>query len=172
MKRRDFVKLGMHSVTLLSTWSASTAMANASSSQQTLSQIFTTFIDTLIPEDSTASASQLGLDNVLLEHAATIENYPELIELGCTWLNEQSFNSYQKSFLGLSEPQRTRIVVLSEQATALSIEKQFFERVKADLFRLYYSNPATWSGIAFDNPPQPKGYPDYAEKPLKWHDPK
>lgn len=167
MKRRDFVKLGMHSVTLLSTWSASSSMANATSSQQTLSQVLITFIDTLIPEDSTASASQLGLDKVLLEYAATIENYPELIKLGCEWLNEQSVMSYQDSFLNLSEPQRTRIVVMAEQATALSIEKQFFERVKMDLFRLYYSNPTTWSGIAFDNPPQPKGYPDYADKPIK-----
>ena len=47
---------------------------------------FRHFLDTLIPEDVSPSATQINLDADLLEHAKTIQNYEKLIFRGCNGL--------------------------------------------------------------------------------------
>lgn len=123
------------------------------------------FLDTLIPADSTPSASQLGLDRALARHAQEIENYPRLLELGCAWLDEVAARLHGGSFDGLRPPQQEAVVTLAEASAANSIPRLFFERVRFDLFGLYYASPASWQGLGIASAPQPAGYMDFARPP-------
>lgn len=119
------------------------------------------FLDVLIPEDSTASASQLGIHERLISHARKIPNYPQLLELGCNWLNLQSEKSYQADFVRLTPQQRDHIVTVAAQSDNTALQSLFFTRLRQDAFAFYYANIASWDGLAITVPPQPLGYADF-----------
>ncbi len=164
MKRREFIKNGLQLASLLSV----VKHANANTARfkkDTPSSELSAFIDTLIPEDSTPSASQLGLEQKLIHLADGIENYPKLLSLGREWLNLQSEASYKRQFTDLTNTQMISVVQLAENNPAHSISNLFFNRVKMDLFSLYYTEPLSMGGLAINSPPQPDGYMNYT-KPL------
>lgn len=130
-------------------------------------EIMKAFVDTLIPADSTPSASQLSLNKTLLEHSEKVVNYPQLISLGCDWLHNQAMQTKGKPFTELNEQFKKTIVRSADASPASTIQKQFFDRVRHDLFGLYYAEPASWDGISFDRPPQPHGYPEHVQEPKK-----
>lgn len=167
MKRRQFLGLGLQSAGLLSIgFPAISAVADASPDfvqQVTL----VAFIDTLIPEDETPSASQLGLDNWLLNHAKTIENYTALLALGCKWLDAQAKTLEAAPFSRLPEARRQQLVTLAEVSPPGTIARQFFDHARADLFDAYYTHPAIWPGLGLSGAPQPMGYLDYRSAPAK-----
>lgn len=125
------------------------------------------FVDTLIPADSTPSATQLGLDRTLIRHAEGIENYTRLLELGCEWLDQAATVRHRAPFHALRHDLREAIVTLAEGNPANSIPRMFFERVKFDLLGLYYASPASWNGLGIASPPQPRGYPDFTRPPQR-----
>lgn len=165
MKRRDFIKHGLHSLSVISVFPLSNAYAKTSSEKVSQSVTLSAFLDTLIPADSTPSASQLSMDKELISYAQNIHNYPKLITLGCQWLDSQSKLSFDKPFVSLKNIQQEMIVQLAEKSSAQSIPQIFFTRIKNDLFRLYYSDPASWVNLGINSPPQPKGYPNYTQLP-------
>ncbi len=126
---------------------------------------FRHFLDTLIPEDVSPSATQVNLDADLLEHAKTIQNYEKLIFLGCNWLDLQSDAFYKKKFIELSLTQKDKILEFASKNRSDSIPAQFFNRVRRDAFTFYYAKPPSWTGLRFSEPPQPHGYLDYQESP-------
>lgn len=121
------------------------------------------FLDTLIPEDVTPSASQLGLHEALIAHAQGIESYPKLLELGCQWLDLQATSMFKKQFHKLPQNAADKVVSIAANSKNNAIPNMFFERVKTDVFTFYYSHPASWAGLGFDAPPQPLGYPDFTQ---------
>lgn len=167
MKRRQFLTVGLQSATLLSTLPYSLTTQADASLEATKKATFITFIDTLIPEDQTPSASGLGLDKKLIAHAQTVHNYLSLIALGCQWLDEHAQTIAQVPFSRLSSEQRQRVVSLAEMSTNGSIAKQLFDHVRADLFNFYYSHPTIWPSLNLHGAPQPYGYLDYAQAPKK-----
>lgn len=158
MKRRDLIKKGIGIGLFIPYFYLPKALANLLSFQQTRTLV--AFIDALIPSDITPSASQLKLHETLLLHAKEIKNYPELIQIGCQWLDNQSDRLYQQSFLQLSTEQQDLIINKAANSDALSIPAQFFSHIRQDLFRFYYANPASWTGLDI-TAPQPNGYINY-----------
>jgi hypothetical protein len=126
---------------------------------------FRHFLDTLIPEDGSPSATQINLDNVLLDQAMKIQNYEKLIFLGCQWLDLQSNAFYKKTFTDLNTDQKDRVVGVASKSHPDSIPAQFFIRLRRDSFTFYYANPSSWTGLKFSGPPQPYGHFDYQESP-------
>lgn len=169
MKRRQFLSLGLQSVSLLSTLTLAPSLSVMAGTSLTTSQLgaLVSFIDTLIPSDETPSASQLGLDKVLLNHAQTIQNYTALLILGCQWLDTQAVAMANMPFRLLHEEQRVRIVALSEASQSGTIARQFFDHVRADLFSFYYADPAIWPSLGLYGAPQPHGYLTYVSPPGK-----
>lgn len=123
------------------------------------------FLDTLLPEYDSPSATQLGADRQLLNYAATVDNYLRLLQLGCQWLDQQALSTGNKTFAQLSPEIREDIVRAAEASPENSVQRLFFERVKSDIFRFYYTNPASWPAIGFNGPIQPIGFPDFATEP-------
>ncbi len=126
---------------------------------------FRHFLDTLIPEDLSPSATQINLDADLLSHAKTIQNYEKLIFLGCKWLDLQADAFYKTSFINLNSAQKDKVIEVASRSRTDSIPLQFFNRLRRDAFTFYYANPLSWIGLGFSEPPQPHGYLDYQERP-------
>lgn len=166
MIRREFIKRGLESAVLLyCAVELPTAYATQPKPLRGGLDVLPAFVDTLIPADSTPSATQLGLDQALTHHAQAIENYTRLLELGCEWLASTSTTLHHSSFERLKPSQREAIVTLAETSPENSIPRMFFERVRFDLMGLYYSSPASWEGLGISSPPQPNGYPDFTQSP-------
>lgn len=162
MKRREFIKNGLQTVSLLSVTTfpvAHAALFNKAISPDELS----VFLDILIPEDVSPSASQLGLEQKLIDLANQIENYPKLLSLGCEWLNLQSEASYKRKFTHLTNNQMISVVQLAENSPSNSIPNLFFNRVRTDLLGLYYAAPLSMVGLAINTSPQPNGYMNYTQ---------
>ncbi len=167
MSRRKFIKRGLGSAAVLYCAVELPALYAASSAEPPRRlRSLRAFLDTLIPGDSTPSASELGLENLLLRHARDIENYPHLLELGCEWLDETALKLYSRSFDGLDSKQMIAVVTLAEGSPADVIARMFFERVRLDLMGLYYAMPASWTGLGI-SAPQPAGHLDFERPPRR-----
>ncbi len=129
-------------------------------------RVLPAFLDTLIPADESPSATDLQVDKKLLEKIAQDPAYKKLLDYGCLWLEQRASSQYQESFWQLNEQQRDAIVTLLASKHPSSYAHQFFFRVQRDAFALYYSDPASWHGLALRQPPQPEGYAEYDRPPL------
>jgi len=125
-----------------------------------------TFLDTLLPADDSPSASMLNIQGKLTEHASNIHNYPELLALGCQWLDKQAQLSATKSFSLLAKNRQIKVVELAEKSKKGSIEKLFFDRIRQDAFTIYYSQPESWKALGISAPPQPMGYLNHSSPPI------
>lgn len=165
MYRRSFVQkiLGSSFLVALAGYKPS-AFSRVMPGKETLSAL-PAFLDVLLPEDGSPSATQLGIDQQLYSHAAAIENYPWLLQLGCQWLDQQAFTAADVSFRQLSPETMDEIVRRAEMSPETSVQKLFFERVKSDTFTFYYGHPASWGAIGFSGPIQPLGFPDFSVPP-------
>jgi hypothetical protein len=171
MIRREFLRRGLESALLLycAVELPAAAAVEPRAGQDSLRRLeaWRAFVDTLIPADSTPSATQLGLDRALEQHAESIENYPRLLALGCEWLDTTATRLHGASFDRLKLTQQEAVVTLAETSPENSIPRMFFDRVRFDLMGLYYAAPASWDGLGISSPPQPAGYPDFARAPRK-----
>lgn len=125
----------------------------------------TVFLDTLMPADESPAASTLEVDHRLVQLAENDGGYRRMLQNGCQWLELAARREYRTGFTALTETQRIRIVELMEQTRSGTPAQVFFARVQYDLFEYYYSQPASWTGLGIDQPPQPAGYTGYADPP-------
>jgi len=131
--------------------------------QQTLAA----YLDTLIPADETPSATQLGVDEKLLAEAETDSAYLRLIRTGCEWLEEQAKQAGAAHFAALNEEQRERVVNLAAAGEGGPWVEMFFDRTLADAFSHYYADPRSWRALDYAGPPQPRGFADYTQAPVR-----
>lgn len=123
------------------------------------------YLDTLLPEDKTPSATGLGVDQALLEAARKKPRFGRLIALGCEWLDQQAKGLGAAEFASLGEMSRATIVAAAEKAPPNSLPHYFFKTTLNFAFQHYYAQPASWQGLGYMGPPQPRGYPDFSQPP-------
>jgi hypothetical protein len=123
------------------------------------------YLDTLIPADSTASATQLGADQAILALAQREARIARLVDRGCAWLDQQAGERGAADFVALPQPERDAVVALAEASPAGSLPRAFFAFTEQAVFAHYYAQPESWRGLGFAGPPQPLGFPDFAEPP-------
>ena len=123
------------------------------------------YLDTPIPADSTPSASQLGADQVIIAVARRQERIARLLGRGCAWLDQQAAERGVTDFAALPQSERDAVVALAEASPAGSLPRAFFAFTQQEVFSHYYAQPESWRGLGFAGPPQPVGFPDFAEPP-------
>jgi hypothetical protein len=165
MRRREFLKIGATAIpaVLPVTISAAVSFRASAAIRKYRLEALVPYLDTLLPEDSAPSASQLSLHEHLVDHALDVPKYVELLSLGCRWLDGQA--GPVTNFAALDEAARVQLVTLMERSTPGSIERQFFDRTLSDSMQFYYAHPRTWESLGFAGPPQPVGFPDYRQPP-------
>jgi len=133
----------------------------------TLPAAFAAFLDTLLPADSTPSASQLDVDKALLERADRQVSLGRLIRAGCGWLDAEARKRGGETFAALSEVDRAQIVATAERSATGSLPAAFFAVTQRLAFQAYYAHPRAWVGLGFAGPPQPVGFPDHNQPPQR-----
>jgi len=125
------------------------------------------YLDTLLPEDISPSASQLNVGPDLISKVSQDSGFERLLILGCAWLNKQSHKHGQTLFENLDEASRISIVKVAEQSADRSLPRVFFAAVQHSAYGIYYAHPESWVSLGYTGPPQPKGFPDYASGPTR-----
>jgi hypothetical protein len=124
------------------------------------------WLDILIPADETPSASQLGVDRILLGKGREDDSYRQGLAYGVTWLDRQARALGKQDFLSLDDSERLAIAKRAAAAGLDTPQGQFFAVTRADAFRYYYARPEGWRGLAgYRGPPQPLGYMKYYRPP-------
>jgi hypothetical protein len=126
------------------------------------------FLDTLLPADTTPSASQLEVDKAIEAVAKRQSPLAELLSLGCTWLDNQARQRGGENFATLEEATREQLVAQAEASPPGSLPATFFQVSLALAYRHYYARRESWIGLGFSGPPQPIGFPDHAQPPHSW----
>ena len=123
------------------------------------------YLDTLLPEDTTPSATQLGVDLEIVELIRGNKQLARVIILGCAWLDQQAREQGAGEFASLESTQQELIVTTAEGSATRSLPRVFFSVTRELACKHYYAHPESWPGIRYAGPPQPTGYPDYEKPP-------
>lgn len=123
------------------------------------------FLDTLLPGDTTPSATQLGVGQSLLVRAEGSRQLLRLLTLGCAWLDTRAAEQGAAGFGSLDAQGRITVVQAAEESPLRSLPRVFFEQVRGMAFHIYYARPEVWPSLGYDGPPQPRGFPDHARPP-------
>ena len=123
------------------------------------------FLDTLLPEDETPSATQLGVDKEIVERMQNSKRTAKIVVIGCAWLDKKAQELDADEFALLQPSQQESIVTLAEKSKPRSLPLVFFSNTRQLAFQFYYAHPETWQDLNYDGPPQPKGFLDFARPP-------
>jgi len=120
-------------------------------------------LDILIPEDTTPSASQLGVHKDIFAHSKTINNYQLMLQKGAEWLNVNSLKLGRRTgFVSATFQTQEKLIDAALHSQAQSLPRVFIERVLQDAYMFYYQKQEAYSDIAGMRPIQPFGYPEHA----------
>jgi len=122
------------------------------------------WLDTLIPADETPSATQLGVDRMMLAVERRDPDYRIVLDFGRKWLDKQARAQGAADFAALDATDRGAIAARAA-AAGDSPEYYFFLSTRDEAFAFYYQQPESWPGLGYGGPPQPLGYMDYMRKP-------
>ncbi len=139
---------------------------SASKPESLLTTVLPEFLDTLIPSDQTPSASQLNVDEDMIDYLQEKLRYKNIVMFGCAWLNKQANEIFSEDFLNLDTQQKIQIVEKLESTKQNQTAQFFFHHIKDKAFEFYYSKPQSWIGLEFHQPPQPLGYNDYNQRTI------
>ena len=126
------------------------------------------YLDTLLPADTTPSASQLEVDKAIEAVAKRQPPLAQLLTLGCAWLDNQARQQGRENFASLHESSREQLVAQAEASPPGGLPATFFQVTLALAYRHYYARRESWIGLGFAGPPQPFGFPDHTQAPQSW----
>lgn len=161
LSRRDFLKWPIV-MWVLARWFP--ARAATSPAQQAPAATLGAWLDTLIPADETPSATQLGVDRMMLAAAANDPDYRIVLDFGRKWLDVQAQARGAKDFAALDTAAREAVAARAAGAGEAP-EYYFYISTREEAFKFYYSQPESWPGMGYRGPPQPLGHMDYTRKP-------
>jgi gluconate 2-dehydrogenase gamma chain len=153
--------------------------------------LLTTLAALIVPTDEDPGATEAGVVDYIDRLVAQSESKQATYIEGLDWLDELSQKKYGKDFLSLGLREQIDLLRSIDEARAMrnravsgflervdrKIDKiwddlfgvgdvpRFLKEIRRDVFYGYYSNPISWKVIGYYGPPQPVGYPDYAEPP-------
>ncbi len=125
------------------------------------------FLDTLIPADQSPSATALAVDRRLLDRAAREPGYRRRLAAGCRRLDRVARRLGAADFAALDDRRREAVVAVFALARPGTPARVFFETTRSDAFFHYYAREEAWTGLGYDGPPQPAGFPDHANPPSR-----
>lgn len=123
---------------------------------------FRAYLDTLIPGDAGAPGA-IGLG--IPERLTAAGGDTGMIAPFCRWLDARAEATGGGSFADLPIGERETIVQAAESAAPESLAYRAFRRTRHDALAHYYADARSWPGIGYHGPPQPGGFPDYAQPP-------
>lgn len=122
-------------------------------------------LDVVIPAGSSAGfrATQV-LPRLVAELEADRRTRRGLLE-GLRLLERRSRQRGAPDFASLPAERRAELFAACGRGRDGGLERYFYRIVRDGAVRLHYSRPEVWEPLGVPHPPQPAGYPDYAEAP-------
>jgi len=128
-------------------------------------QTLTRVVDLLVPSDDTPGAIDLGIDrSILARFEATRQEARRLADV-CLALDRLARGLQGSDFLSAAEAAQIEVItglMVKERNPAVA---RALRALRRQTMTLYYSRPESWTGLGIHAPPQPAGYPDYADPP-------
>lgn len=122
-------------------------------------------VDLMVPRDESPGAVDLGVHLAILARIETSRWDGQRLAEACMWLDRQARAAHGRDFLGLDEPLQVALMETLEAEPRESDPARAFRALRHETMSLFYARPESWPGLGIDNPPQPAGYPDYADMP-------
>jgi hypothetical protein len=147
----------------------------------------------IIPTDDDPGATEAGVVDYIDSLVARSKEKQAIYAKGLKWLDELSEDRHGsgKEFLRLSLKEQVNLLRLIDAAHSMrwrritsfwqrvdrKIDKilddlfgagnnsRFFNVVRRDAFRGYYTSPVSWQVVGYFGPPQPVGYLDFSDPP-------
>lgn len=122
-------------------------------------------VDLLVPRDETPGAIDLGVHRSLL---AGLEVRPQAahgLADACLMLDRLSRARRGADFLDLGEPAQSEVLAQAFGPQAHPVLSRTLRNLRRETMTLYYARPESWPGLGIGAPPQPLGYPGYADAP-------
>jgi gluconate 2-dehydrogenase subunit 3-like protein len=125
------------------------------------------YINLLIPTDETPGALELGADRLILQKAKIDPLYAKGITKGSAWLNLTAQALKHDRFIDLPQATQLKIIAFSEKRPIATLPHYLHHTLRDDVFNYYYSHPEVIEHFRYAGPPQPIGFPDFANAPQR-----
>ncbi len=145
----------------------------------------------IVPTDDTAGAAEAGVADYVDTIASKSEEMQKLYKDGLLSIDKISRRKFGKDYVQLDIARQIDLLRFIDNAEAMRVRPAsniikridrkldtlwddrfgagaciaFFRKIRTDVFYGYYSSPVSWKVVGFYGPPQPVGYPDFAEPP-------
>lgn len=119
----------------------------------------------LLPEEGLAAPGLAMLAAQIAGRADADRALRRILRRGTRWLDEAADELRGRSFAALDAADRETLLQHASTAEAGSLPRVLFERLRLELFGLYYARAETVAALGLPSPPQPAGFPDYTRAP-------
>jgi hypothetical protein len=121
-------------------------------------------VDRLIPDDDLPGAVELGIDRQILTSATTDRELAALMAGGIRWFDAAARARGGGSFAALAAADQIAVAMQAE-ASPDSAGGRLFAVLRRRTMSLYYIHPRVTASFPYAGPPQPQGFPDFAQAP-------
>lgn len=127
----------------------------------------TRMVDLVVPADETPGAIDLGIHTAVLATFEASRWDKRRLAEACMWLDLRARADHDKVFVELDEPLQIELIAQMAAEPRESNRGRVFRILRNETMARYYARPESWRGLGIDGPPQPVGYPEYADPPVK-----
>lgn len=167
MKRRTLLKLTLPlSLSLggISPCRRLHALETRSAAADVKASGITAFIDRLVPADPLSpGALDLGIQQPILSKIAGNPVYRHIVHKAMDWLDHEAVKQGGGDFASLPPKQQDALISRAEGLPREHYVNWAFRRLLADTLQGYYTRQETWVSLCYRGPPQPLGFPHYAD---------
>jgi hypothetical protein len=121
-------------------------------------------VDQLIPADDLPGAVDLGIDRQILTSATTDRGVAAFMAAGIRWFDAAARARGGETFAALAAADQIAVAMRAE-ASPDSAGGRLFAVLRRQAMSLYYIHPRVTASFPYAGPPQPQGFPDFAQAP-------
>lgn len=114
-----------------------------------------------LAEELVPGAGSIGMKEKLMNFFRRDKGVATFFDAGFWNLESISKAAFKKSFYELENKEEIEKVMKHVSFR----NRPFFNQFRTLVIKFYYGDPAVWKKLAYDGPPQPRGFMDYSEPP-------
>jgi len=122
-------------------------------------------LDTLLVDEGLPDWRSTGVMPRLADELAARRQGRRALVEGVAWLDARAREVHGRTFRALPPAARAGVVASAERSGPGSLPHYFYRVVRDRAVELHYAHPSLWRPLGLPHPPQPEGYPDFAEAP-------
>jgi len=116
----------------------------------------TALAETIVP-----GSGKIDITTIFLNYMSKNEGEAAFYDAGIWNMDAIATNKFFKPFYELTTDEEKKQVIDHIRAR----NRLFYTKFRTLIVKFYYSHPQVWKKLAYDGPPQPRGFMDYAKPP-------